>query len=94
MFIIDLFSIFICITMFEYINIYIYMPVNTVYIYIICIWRLLPKACANSLYIYIYISCVQYYGLHTHVIPYGDDLKSNVLVSLQSSEEAKADTCF
>ena len=34
MLIIDVFSIFICITIFEYKNIYIYMPVNTVYIYI------------------------------------------------------------
>ena len=82
MLIIDVFSIFICITIFEYKNIYIYMPVNTVYIYIyiICIWRLLPNT--NNIYIYTYTSRVQYYGLHTHVIPYGDDLKSNVLVSL------------
>ena len=70
--------------MYNYVWIYKYLHIHACEhcIYIICIWRLLPKAWANSIYIYIHTSCVQYYGLHTHVIPYGDDLKSNVLVSL------------
>ena len=82
MLIIDLFSIFICITMFEYINIYIYMPVNAVYIYIKYVYGVCFQKHEQTVYIYIHTPCVQYYGLHTHVIPYGDDLKSNVLVSL------------
>ena len=57
------------------------MPVNTVYIYNMYM-AFASKGMSKQYYIYIYTSCVQYYGLHTHVIPYGDDLKSNVLVSL------------
>ena len=58
------------------------MPVNTVYIYNMYMAFASKSMSKQYIYIHTHTPCVQYYGLHTHVIPYGDDLKSNVLVSL------------